>query len=168
MRKDVLMALTGFYLLFFFACSRMSEVEQIKKAEAMITAENLARNIQILASDEFEGRAPASEGEEKTINFLQEEFQKLGLKPGNGSSYLQPVPMVVITAEPSATLEIKGKRRSLTFNYKSEFVALTRRVQEEVSLVDSEMVFAGYGIVAPEYGWNDYEGLEVKGKTVLV
>mgnify|MGYP001025382794 FL=1 len=168
MRRAILIVSAGIYLLFLFACSSRSEVGQIKKAEAMITADSLARNIQILASDEFEGRAPASEGEEKTINFLQEEFQKLGLKPGNGSSYLQPVPMVVITAEPSATLEIKGKRGSMTFNYKSEFVALTRRVQEEVSLADSEMVFAGYGIVAPEYGWNDYEGLEVKGKTVLV
>lgn len=168
MKTIALISLASLFVFTLFACTWINESEQIKKAEAMITAESLARNIQILASDEFEGRAPASEGERKTIEFLEKEFKQLGLKPGNGSSYLQAVPMVVITADPSVTLEIKSKKKSLTFTYKNEFVALTRRVQEQVALNDSEMVFAGYGIVAPEYGWNDYEGLDVRGKTVLV
>lgn len=168
MKTIALISLASLFVFTLFACTWINESEQIKKAEAMITAESLARNIQILASDEFEGRAPASEGERKTIEFLEKEFKQLGLKPGNGSSYLQAVPMVVITADPSVTLEIKSKKKSLTFTYKNEFVALTRRVQEQVALNDSEMVFAGYGIVSPEYGWNDYEGLDVRGKTVLV
>ncbi len=168
MKRMVLLFLTCLSLFLLLACSQFNNPEQIKRAEAMIKAESLARNIQILASDEFEGRAPASEGERKTIDFLEKEFKKLGLKPGNGQSYLQPIPLVVITADPSASLEIKSQKKRLSFNYRSDFVALTRRVQEKVVLDESEMVFAGYGIVAPEYGWNDYEGLDVKGKTVLV
>ncbi|MCX7973912.1 MAG: M28 family metallopeptidase [Candidatus Aminicenantes bacterium] len=168
MNRALLIILTGSWLINFLACARLSEEDQLKRAEAAIRAETLARNIQILASDEFEGRAPASEGEKKTLEFLQKEFKQLGLKPGNGSSYFQPVPMVVITADPLIKLEIKGKNRAMVFQDKSEFIALTRRVQERVILSESELVFAGYGIVAPEYDWNDYEGFDVRGKTVLV
>lgn len=168
MKPLLALLLSGLCLLNFLACRRASEEEWLKKAEEAIQAETLARNIQILASDEFEGRAPASEGEKKTLDFLQREFQQLGLKPGNGTSYLQPVPMVVISLASEPTLEVKGKNQSLIFNYKSDFVALTRRVQEKVILADSEIVFVGYGIVAPEYNWNDYDGIDVKGKTVMV
>ncbi len=157
-----------FLMISFFCCARLSEEEQLKAAEASISATSLAQNTQILSSDEFEGRAPASEGERKTINFLQAEFKKLGLKPGHKDSYFQEVPMVVITADPSAKLEIKNSGKTLSFSYKNEFVALTRREVEEVSVTDSEIIFAGYGIVAPEYDWNDYKGLDVKNKTVLV
>jgi len=133
-----------------------------------ITAEDLSKDVEILSSDEFEGRAPASKGEEKTINFLKEEFQKLGLKPGNGESFFREVPMVAITADPTAKLEIKDDKKSSLFAYGSEFVAVTLRVVEKTSLANSEMVFVGYGIVAPEYNWNDYEGLDVRGKTVVM
>ncbi|HDZ27211.1 MAG TPA: M28 family peptidase, partial [Candidatus Aminicenantes bacterium] len=140
----------------------------MKPALESITAEELSKDVEILSSDEFEGRAPASEGEEKTINFLKEEFQKLGLKPGNGDSFFQELPMVEITAGPVTKLEIKSGKKSMFFAYGDEFVGVTLRVVEKVSLVDSEMVFAGYGIVAPEYNWNDYEGLDVRGKTVVM
>jgi len=168
MAKSTGIFLAIFLVLSYFSCARLSEEEQLKAAAAKITAETLAHNTQILSSDDFEGRGPASAGEKKTLDFLQAEFQKLGLKPGNGQSFLQEVPMVVITADPSAPLEIKKDQKSISFAFKKDFVAQTRRVVEEVSLADSEMVFAGYGIVAPEYNWNDYEGLDVKGKTVLV
>lgn len=168
MAKLLTSLLIGICLLNFWACRQLKEEAQLKKAEEAIQVESLARDIQILASDEFEGRAPASEGEKKTLDFLQKEFQQLGLRPGNGSSYLQPVPMVVISLTSDPKLEVQGKSQSLVFNYKSDFVALTRRVQEKVILADSEIVFAGYGIVAPEYGWNDYDGIDVKGKTVMV
>ncbi|MDH7513662.1 MAG: M28 family metallopeptidase [Clostridiales bacterium] len=159
------------YLLICFgfsSCARESEEKRLEPALASITAEDVAADTQILSSDEFEGRAPASPGEEKTVAFLEQEFLKLGLKPGNGDSFFQEVPMVVITADPSARLDVKTGRKSLSFAYSDEFVAGTQRVVEEVSLADSEMVFAGYGIVAPEYNWNDYEGLDVRGKTVVV
>jgi len=152
----------------FFGCAKETEEKRLQPALDSITAEDLAKDTQILASDEFEGRAPASEGEIKTINFLRDEFQKVGLKPGNGESYFQEIPMVVMEADPAARLDIRGDKTSVSFAYKEDFVAETQRVAEEVSLVDSEIVFAGYGIVAPEYNWNDYEGLDVGGKTVIV
>jgi len=150
----------------FFGCAK--EKRGLESALPSITAEGLAKNTQILSSDEFEGRAPASKGEELTVNFLKEEFQKLGLKPGNGESYFQEVPMVEMTANPQTSLEIKDKAKSIQFAYRSEFVALTLRVTEEVSIANSDMVFVGYGAVAPEYNWNDYEGLDVRGKTVVI
>jgi Zn-dependent M28 family amino/carboxypeptidase len=152
--------------LFFFCCKK--EEQSIEAALASIDADEFLRDVKILSSDEFEGRAPASRGEEKTIHFLQEEFRKLGLKPGNGESYLQEVPMVEITADPGVELVIKDKTKSDKFTYGDEFVAWTLRVVDESSLADSEMIFVGYGIVAPEYNWNDYEGLDVRGKTVVI
>ena len=152
--------------LFFFCCKK--EEKSIEAALASIDADEFLKDVKILSSDEFEGRAPASKGEEKTIHFLQEEFRKLGLKPGNGESYLQEVPMVEITADPSEELLVKDKTKSDLFTYGDEFVAWTLRVVDKSSLADSEMVFVGYGIVAPEYNWNDYEGLDVRGKTVVI
>lgn len=152
--------------LSFYCCQK--EERSLDAALASIQADELLKDVKILASDEFEGRAPASKGEEKTINFLQEEFQKLGLKPGNGESFLQEVPMVEITADPSAELVVKDRTKSDRFSYGDEFVAWTLRVVDESSLADSEMIFVGYGIVAPEYNWNDYQGLDVRGKTVVI
>ncbi|NIM91156.1 MAG: M28 family peptidase [Candidatus Aminicenantes bacterium] len=146
----------------------VSEEQKLKPALESITAEDLSRDVQILSSDEFEGRAPASKGEELTVAFLKEEFEKLGLKPGNGESFFQEVPLVEITADPSVKLEIKSQERKVSFAYGNEFMAWTLRVVEQVGLANSEMVFVGYGIIAPEYNWNDYEGLDVKGKTVVM
>lgn len=165
MAIGAVLALTGFW---FFGCAKESEEKRLQPALESITAEDLSEDTQILASDEFEGRGLASEGETKTVNFLRDEFQRIGLKPGNGQSYFQEIPMVVITADPAARLDVKGAKESLSFAYKEDFVAETLRIAEEASLADSEMVFAGYGIVASEYNWNDYEGLDVRGKTVLV
>jgi Zn-dependent M28 family amino/carboxypeptidase len=146
----------------------VSEEQRLKSSLESITAEDLSKDVEILSSDAFEGRAPASKGEEKTVAFLKEEFEKLGLKPGNGESFFQEVPLVEITADPSAELEIKSRNRKVVFEYGDEFMAWTLRVVEQVALADSEMVFVGYGIIAPEYNWNDYEGLDVKGKTVVM
>lgn len=152
--------------LIFFGCA--GKEQKLESALESITAEDLAKDVEILSSDEYEGRFPATKGEEKTIQFLKEEFEKLGLKPGNGKSFFQEVPMVEITTDPETKLEIKGDKKSFQFTYGSEFVAVTLRVVEEVNLADSEMVFVGYGVVAPEYNWNDYEGIDVKGKTVVM
>ena len=151
---------------FFFGCAK--EDQKLKAALESITAEELSKNVEILSSDEFEGRSPASKGEEKTISFLKEEFQKVGAMPGNGESFFQELPMVEITAGPVTKLEVKSDKKSMHFAYGDEYVGVTLRVVEEVSLVDSEMVFVGYGTVAPEYNWNDYEGLDVRGKTVVM
>ena len=133
-----------------------------------ISADRLVKNIKILASDEFEGRAPGTPGEEKTTQFLKEQFKKLGLKPGNGDSYFQGVKMVEITTSPDAVMKIVSGDKVFNLKYGPEFMGWTLRVRDQVSVTDSDMVFVGYGIVAPEYGWNDYDGIDVHGKTVVM
>jgi Zn-dependent M28 family amino/carboxypeptidase len=153
----------------FPGCGQKSEESLLRPSLESITADDLSKDTQLLASDDFEGRGLASDGETKTIYFLRDEFQKIGLEPGNGASYFQDIPMVVTTADPAARLEVvEAGKQAIAFVYKEDFVAETLRVAEETALAGSEMVFAGYGIVAPEYNWNDYEGLDIRGKTVVV
>ena len=128
----------------------------------------IGKHIDRLASDEFLGRKPFTEGEVKTLNYLKAEFEKLGLLPGNGDSFFQDVPMVEITGVPSENMVITGKNGSINLASLKDFVATTNKVVTDISLENSELVFAGYGIVAPEYGWNDYEGIDWKGKTAVV
>ncbi len=132
----------------------------------------LARHIEVLASDEFEGRAPASEGERKTIAYLRQEFEALGLEPGAGGQgeegWIQEVPLVSITADPSMALQVRGPRTSRELEYATDFMAWTKQVIDRVEVDETEVVFAGYGIVAPEYGWDDYAGVDVRGKTVIL
>jgi len=135
-----------------------------------IDKDRLLANIRILASDEFEGRAPASKGEELTTAFLEAQFKQLGLKPGNPEgTYFQKVPMVGITADPSAQLVFTqpASGDKVTLQYGDDFMAWTKREQAEVS-IDSDLVFVGYGVVAPEFQWDDYKGLDVKGKVLVM
>jgi Zn-dependent M28 family amino/carboxypeptidase len=133
-----------------------------------ISAEDFAQHVKVLASDEFEGRAPGSAGETLTIEYLKAQFERLGLKPGNGDSYFQTVPMVETTADPSTVgkVNLGGTERSLAFG--SEMVLGTRTGEARVQVEGSELVFVGYGVNAPEANWNDYAGLDVKGKTVVM
>ncbi len=130
--------------------------------------QNIERDIEILSSDEFEGRAPASPGGIKAMEYIKSRFTSIGLKPANDDSYLQPVPLVEITGSDFSPLRVSGRGEEIMLDYLDDMVIGTYRLQESVSLQDSELVFAGYGIVAPEYDWNDYEGLDVEGKTVVV
>jgi Zn-dependent M28 family amino/carboxypeptidase len=155
-------------LPFFLSFSCGPKTHDFEAALASLSTDELAQDVKILSSDEFEGRFPASPGEEKTIAFLKDEFEKAGLEPGNGDSYFQDVPLVEITSVPVGDLTIAGGAEPLAFVFEDDFVGLTLRVQEEVTVTDSEMIFVGYGIVAPEYQWNDYEGIDVKGKTVVM
>jgi len=152
--------------LFIFGCAKKEH--DLEGALTSITVESLAKNTEILSSDKFEGRAPASKGEELTVNFMKDKFEELGLKPGNGESFFQEVPMVEINSVPVENLVIKGAGKTSTYAFKDEFTASTMQVIDEVFLEDSEMIFVGYGIIAPEYGWNDYEGIDVEGKTVVM
>ena len=128
----------------------------------------IRQHIEHLASDDFQGRMPFTEGETKTVNYLKEEFHKLGLKPGNGDSYFQDVPVVEIFEMPSEKMLISSTDEVLELNYLSDFMAVTLKKENKISLEESELVFAGYGIVAPEYGWNDYEGIDWTEKTAIV
>ena len=129
-----------------------------------ISDADIRKPLKVLSSDEFEGRLPTTEGEKKTIEYLVSEFTKAGLKPGNGDSFLQKVALMEITADPDMTMTIGDNN----FAYKEQMVASSKREQSSVSLEDSELVFVGYGVNAPEYDWNDYEGLDVEGKTVVM
>ena len=124
-------------------------------------------HVERLASDEFEGRAPGTPGEEKTLAYLEAQFRAAGLEPGAGGSYLQAVPLVELTTRPDPTMEIRGTAGALSLRYAEDYVSWTRRPVAESRVADADIVFAGYGIVAPEYGWDDYAGLDVKGKIVL-
>ena len=136
-------------------------------ASAM-SAETFAAAIQTLSSDEFEGRGPSTPGEETTVAYLVEQFQAAGLEPGNGDSYFQDVPLVALTEQGQPRLTVTAGDTELGYAWSTDHVAWTKRVVESESIVDSEMVFVGYGIVAPEYGWNDYEGVDATGKTVVI
>jgi len=154
------------FILVFSACSQ--KTHDLEAALASLNTDELAADVKVLASDEYEGRFPASPGEEKTIEYLRAEFEKVGLKPGNGDSYFQEVPLVEITAIPTTDLRITGGKKPLEFAFGDDFVGVTLRVQEKVTVEDSDMIFVGYGIVAPEYQWNDYEGIDATGKTVVM
>ena len=134
-----------------------------------ISADSYKDHVAKLASDEFLGRKPFTKGDTLAVNYIQEQFKALGLVPGNGDSYFQEVPMVEINAMPSTpNLTFNGKKGSITIKNLDDFVIGTRKLNENISLDKTELVFAGFGIVAPEYNWNDYAGLDVKGKTVVV
>ena len=125
-------------------------------------------HVRMLASDEFEGRKPGTPGEEKTLAYLVGQFRKLGFKPGNGESFLQQVPMVEAVAGADATLSIAGHGKTLGLAYGKDMVIWSKNGQPQAELRRSDLVFVGYGIVAPEYAWNDYAGIDVHGKTVMV
>ncbi len=151
------------------ACSSASRGDkpQAVAADSGIRADSLLARIKVLSSDEFEGRAPGTHGEDLTIAFLTNEFQRLGLLPGNSDgTYLQKVPLVGFSAQPELTIQAKDRALKLT-NLK-DFVAVSRRQIERVDVEDSPLVFVGYGVVAPEYGWDDYKGVDVKGKTIVM
>ncbi len=140
--------------------------------EQNVNLTSVAHHIESLASDTFQGRGPLTEGETLTINYLAKQYQAMGLQGGNShaqqsspfAQYLQPVPMAQITPDQNMRLQIG----ELSFIAGSEFTARTEQMNTQITLKDSELVFVGYGINAPEYQWNDYANVDVTGKTVIV
>ncbi len=134
-----------------------------------ISTEDLAAHIKVLASDDFGGREPGSPGEEKTLRYLREQLQRLGLAPGNGDSYFQTVPMLRTTLDTAhSTMNFRHGEKTEALVFGKQMVIGTRSGQAAVAVPDSPVVFVGYGVNAPAMGWNDYAGLDVKGKTVLM
>ncbi|MFV1986418.1 MAG: M28 family metallopeptidase [Gemmatimonadota bacterium] len=150
------------------ACGAVAPTGPPGDALALIESQGLADRTRTLASDEFEGRGPATAGERRTLDFLIAELEALGLQPGAGDSWLQPVPLVSITADPALSLQTDGASGRSEFAYGDDFMAWTKRVIDRSRIEDSEIVFVGYGVVAPEYGWDDYSGFDVEGKTVVM
>jgi Zn-dependent M28 family amino/carboxypeptidase len=152
------------------ACSKPPAApQQIPLAQLpSVDPQAVLAHTRVLSSDEYEGRGPGTKGEELTVRYLVDQFTMLGLKPGNtDGTYVQKVPLVGITPAPAPLIFQKGsQRRSL--KWKDSVVAWTKHVADSASLDRSDLVFVGYGIVAPEYNWDDYKGLDVKGKTLVM
>lgn len=133
-----------------------------------IDSASIDRHLTVLSADSFEGRKPFSPGEALTVEYLSQQFREMGLEPGNGDSYFQEVPLVMIDGSSSETMKVAGQGKNFDLKLGENFVAYTERVVDKVEISGSELVFCGFGIVAPEYNWNDYEGLDMKGKTAVV
>jgi Zn-dependent M28 family amino/carboxypeptidase len=149
-----------------FQCSTQSTTTLDKPAS--MTEAGFAKHLQRISSDEFQGRKPFTEGERKTIGYLQVQFKELGLEAGNGTSYLQEVPMAEITTTTDSVMKISSSNRAISLRGFHDFILNSERTDAAFEWRNEEVVFAGFGVVAPEYNWNDYEGLNVKGKIVLV
>ncbi len=166
------LALSAAMLLGISACSQQNEEARTESPETNnfqevydgISADTLKQHTKTLSSDEFGGRLPTTPGEKMTLDYLTAELSKVGFQPGNGDSFFQQVDLMQITASPEMTLTLGENKLA----YKEDMVAGSKREVSEISLSDSEVVFLGYGVNAPEYDWNDYEGVDVKGKTVIV
>lgn len=135
---------------------------------AEFSADTLAKDIKVLASDSFMGRKPFTEGETKTISYLEKRFAEVGLERGNGNSYLQDVPMVNIATRADSVMRVQSSKGNFQLKGFDDYVIWTEKTDPVIDLKNDEVVFAGYGVNAPERGWNDYEGLDVKGKIVMV
>jgi hypothetical protein len=158
MKNLLLLALLAGFLI---GCGDKSKIYQFQVTD-------LEPNLITLSSDEFMGRMPFTAGEELTTSFLESKFKEMGLEPGNGDSYFQEVPMVSIITYPEQSMEFKNAQGSVVGEGLKDFVIWTQRTDSLVRIQDAEVVFAGFGIVAPEYGWDDYKNLDVKGKIVVV
>ena len=133
-----------------------------------IKADAVMQHIKTLSSDEYEGRGPGTRGEEKTVEYITEQFKQVGLAPGNtDKTYVQKVPLVGITTSQDTEMKIKAAGKDMKLKFGDDFVARTVRVVDNTSF-DADMVFVGYGVVAPEYGWDDYKGMDVRGKVLVM
>src|SRR6266700_2083596 len=160
-----------FALILWFSSTHVFAADELAlrlhPALEAITPDGLLAHIKVLASDEFEGRAPGSKGEDLSVKYISDQFKKIGLKPGNpDGTYTQEVPLAGIKSEPRMSFTIGDK--TIDLKYPDDFVASSARLQPEIKVEKSDVVFVGYGIVAPEYGWDDYKDVDVRGKTLLM
>src|SRR5436190_2789548 len=140
---------------------------RLQPALEAITPDGMLAHIKVLASDEFEGRSPGTKGEELSVKYIADQFKQIGLKPGNpDETYTQEVPLAGIKSDPRMSFTIGDKTTELKFP--DDFIASSARLQPEIKIDKSDVVFVGYGIVAPEYGWDDYKDVDVRGKILLM
>jgi Zn-dependent M28 family amino/carboxypeptidase len=171
MRKIFLFSLITVAFFIFIRCNSNTKTAAGNYTEDGFDAFNtdtLANDIKVLASDSFMGRKPFTEGEIKSINYLQKRFAEVGLEPGNGNSYLQDVPMVNIATQADPSMQVQSPKGNFELKGFDDYVIWTDKTDPVINLKNDDLVFAGYGVNAPERGWNDYAGLDVKGKIVMV
>ena len=153
-----------FYLIVF---TFISHYVHAQNTLPEVDKEALIQNTKELSSDHYLGRKPFTAGEERALAFIKKKFKKAGLKPGNGRSFFQPVPMMETDLSNVSPLVFRSSDKEVSLEYMEDFVLLAETAAPVIDLND-DVIFAGYGVVAPEYKWNDYAGLDVKGKVVLV
>jgi len=152
-------------LLLLFSCS---QDKNFIDAYNGISTDEMKRHVSILASDEFMGRAPFTPGEDLTTEYLKNELIKLGFEPAFGDDYFQDVPMVSISCEVNNPVRVNTADREYKLMAPDDIAVISPRIEEKIKIESSELVFAGFGIKAPEYEWDDFSELEVKGKTIVV
>lgn len=157
-----------FFLMVLFSCNQTTNTVDNSDGLASFNADSLKQYLSVLASDSFMGRKPFTEGETTTLDYLQKQFASIGLEPGNGNSFLQEVPMVNIMANAAPEMQINGASKNFKLKAFDDYVVWTDKPDSIETWDKTDIIFAGYGVVAPEYNWNDYEGLDVKGKIVIV
>ena len=155
-------------LISLAACNQSKPKISDEDGLAAFNADSLKLHVAELSHDSLQGRKPFTPGETKTIAYLQKQFKAAGLEPGNGESYIQEVPMVNIQTTAAADMQVTTSKGSFKLKGYDDYVIWTDKITDKVSFDNNEVVFAGYGVVAPEYNWDDYAGLDVKGKIVMV
>ena len=159
----------GFVAYFAVALSLVGFAQGVREAVASIDGARILAHIKVLSSDEFEGRGPGTKGEVLSIGYMEKEFRASGLEAGNpDGTYLQKVPLVGIRPDPGMTLTFAGHGATLHAAFEKDFVAWTKRMVDSARLDKAEMVFVGYGVQAPEYKWDDFKGVDVRGKVIVV
>jgi Zn-dependent M28 family amino/carboxypeptidase len=160
--------LTVFSVLFILVSCKDAEQEKEVSQEWDISVEHLERHIKELSSNAFMGRMPMTVGEELTVAYLEKELKDIGVAPANNGSYLQDVSLITVNSVPDEQINVTGGKSPLTLNRGDDYVVFSQLIQDEIKVEDAEFVFCGFGIVAPEYGWNDYEGVDMTGKIAVV
>jgi Zn-dependent M28 family amino/carboxypeptidase len=155
------------FSLAFTSCDQKKEIDT-EDGLAAFSADSMRAHVAMLASDSFMGRKPFTPGGTRTIAYLQQQFAAAGLEPGNGNSYLQEVPMVNLVATAAPAMQVQSPKGNFELKAFDDYIIWTDKPDPDVIVDKADLVFAGYGVVAPEYNWNDYAGLDVKGKIVLV
>lgn len=153
-----------FALPFLAACGGLSP----EKASEIITSQSIGSDIAVLASDSLQGRGPCTPSEAKTLSFLQLRMKELGLEPAFNGSYLQRVPLVKITTMPVGNMEIGTRSGVVNLVNSDDFTVWSPMLKKDIELSKVPMVFVGFGVKAPEFGWDDYSSVDVKGKVVVV
>ncbi len=168
LRNIIFGCLTFCLIVLGYSCAEPEVVEEHPVMEIELSEENLERHIAELASDEYMGRMPMTRGGELTKEYLVNELEDIGIEPGNFGSWFQEVGLVEVNSKSDDQLEVKGGSEPFTINFGPDYVIYSQLMDDEISIEDAEIVFCGYGVVAPEYGWNDYEGIDMEGKIALV
>jgi Zn-dependent M28 family amino/carboxypeptidase len=168
-RAGSLCLLLAIYSTASLAASSAVINPDMQVAAKQITMEDIRDHVRYISSDAFEGRGPSTRGDKKTQEYLRAELESLGMKPGApGGGWIQDVPLVGITTHGPQTLKLSHGKKQLTLKNHDDFIASTGQQKSSVSIKDAEIIFVGYGVVAPEFNWNDFKDVDVKGKILLV